>query len=166
MSHLIDEHAAARVAEQVGRAVAQGARLVTGGRADGAWVRPTLLASVPVGADVAIDDEIFGPVFTVVPAADDAEAIAITNASVLGLTAAVFSPDLPRAIAVGRRLAVGGVVINGTNNYRPPIVPFGGVGLAGAGREGLGYTMEELTRTRFLAIRGLFAGHVGGGVDG
>ena len=163
MSHLIDEHAAARVAEQVGRAVAQGARLVTGGRADGAWVRPTLLASVPAGADVAIDDEIFGPVFTVVPAADDAEAIAITNASALGLTAAVFSPDLPRAIAVGRRLAVGGVVINGTNNYRPPIVPFGGVGLAGAGREGLGYTMEELTRTRFLAIRGLFAGHVVGG---
>lgn len=162
MSHLIDERAAARVAAQVAHATSQGARLVTGGSADGAWLPPTLLATVPTSADVAVDDEIFGPVFTVVPVRDDAEAIAVTNASALGLTAAVFCPDLPRAVAVGRRLAVGGVVINGTNNYRPPIVPFGGVGLAGAGREGLGYTMEELTRTRFLAIRGLFGGRVEG----
>ena len=160
--HLIDERAAARVASQVAHAVDQGAVLVAGGGTDGAWFPPALLAGVPASADVAVDDEIFGPVFTVVPARDDADAIAITNASSLGLTAAVFCPDLPRAIAVGRRLAVGGVVINGTNNYRPPIVPFGGVGLAGSGREGLGHTMEELTRTRFLAIRGLFAGVVDG----
>ena len=57
--------------------------------------------------------------------------------------------------AVAQRLDFGGVVLNGTNNYRPPVVPFGGVGLAGAGREGDGYTIEEMTRTRFLAIRGL-----------
>jgi acyl-CoA reductase-like NAD-dependent aldehyde dehydrogenase len=166
MSHLIDARAAVRVAEQVGRAVAQGAALVRGGGVDGAWMSPTLLADVPSFADVAVDDEIFGPVFTVVPVRDEAEAIAVNNASALGLTAAVFSPDLQRAVAVGRRLAVGGVVINGTNNYRPPVVPFGGVGLAGSGREGLGYTMDELTRTRFLAVRRFFVDHVEGDVDG
>jgi acyl-CoA reductase-like NAD-dependent aldehyde dehydrogenase len=58
-------------------------------------------------------------------------------------------------MAVAERLAVGGVVVNGTNNYRPPVVPFGGVGLAGTGREGIGYTYEEMTRTRFIAIRGI-----------
>lgn len=166
MSHLIDAGAAARVASQVARAVEQGGRLLRGGAADGAWFAPALLTDVPPSADVAIDDEIFGPVFTVIPARDDEEAIAITNASSLGLTGAVFGPDLPRAIAVGRRLQVGGVVINGTNNYRPPVVPFGGVGLAGAGREGIGYTMDELSRTRFLALRGLMGGQVGDGGAG
>ena len=59
------------------------------------------------------------------------------------------------AMSMAQRLDFGGVVINGTNNYRPPIVPFGGVDLAGAGREGLGWTIGELTRTRFIALRGL-----------
>ena len=58
-------------------------------------------------------------------------------------------------MAAAEQFQVGGVVINGTNNYRPPVVPFGGVGLAGAGREGIGYTYEDLTRTRFIAIKGL-----------
>ena len=53
------------------------------------------------------------------------------------------------------RLDFGGVVVNGTNNYRPPVVPFGGVDLAGAGREGLGWTLHDLTRTRFIALRGV-----------
>lgn len=164
LSHLIDADAAGRVAAQVGRAADQGATAVLHPRPDGPWYPPALLTDVPVEADVARDDEIFGPVFTVIPAEDDAAAIAAANATSLGLTGAVFSADLPRALAVGERLEVGGVVINGTNNYRPPVVPFGGVGRAGAGREGLGYTMQELTRTRFIAIRGLRGGRpVGGG---
>jgi acyl-CoA reductase-like NAD-dependent aldehyde dehydrogenase len=104
---------------------------------------------------VAIDDEIFGPVITMVPFDSDEEALAITNSSRLALTAAVFSNDLERALALAERFDVGGIVINGSNNYRPPVVPFGGVGLAGSGREGIGYTYEDLTRTRFIAIRGL-----------
>lgn len=152
---LIDASAAARVAGQVGRALDQGAVLVRGSReVRDAWFAPSLLAEVPAAADVARDDEIFGPVATVIPVGDDDEAVQVVNASTLGLTAAVFSADLPRAIAVAQRLEVGGVVINGTNNYRPPVVPFGGVGMAGHGREGLGYSYEELTRRRFIALRG------------
>lgn len=152
---LIDAGAAARVAGQVATAVADGGRQVLGGAPDGAWFAPALLADVPTDAGVAVDDEIFGPVVTVVPVADEAEAVAVANASSLRLTAAVFSADLARAVAVATGLDFGGVVVNGTNNYRPPVVPFGGVAMAGAGREGIGYTAEEMTRTRFLAIRGL-----------
>ena len=153
---LIDAPSASRVAGQVANAMAQGARLVRGSEsARGAWYVPTLLAEVPAEADVAADDEVFGPVVTTIPFDGDREAVGIVNASRLGLTAAVFSADLERALAVAERLEVGGVVVNGTNNYRPPIVPFGGVGLAGTGREGIGYTYEELTRTRFIAIRGV-----------
>lgn len=160
LSHLIDAGSAARVARQAARAVDQGARAVLAATPDGPWLPPVLLTEVPGGADVAIDDEIFGPVFTVIPVRDAVEAVAVTNRSSLALTAGVFSADLPRALAVAHELRAGGVVINGTNNYRPPVVPFGGVGLAGSGREGLGYTMEELTRTRFTAIRGLRAGRL------
>ena len=153
---LIDARSAARVAAQVANAVSQGGRLVRGDpAATGAWYPPALLSSVPSGADVAADDEIFGPVVTTIPFDDDEAAVRIVNSSRLALTAAVFSSDLRRALRVAERFQVGGVVINGTNNYRPPVVPFGGVGLAGTGREGIGYTYEELTRTRFIAIRGV-----------
>ena len=162
LGHLIDAGAASRVQRQVDHAVDQGGVLVRGGDADGPWFRPALLTDVPAGADVTRDDEIFGPVFTVVPAADEVEAVTIANGTKLALTGAVFSDDVTHALAVAEELEVGGVVVNGTNNYRPPIVPFGGVGLAGTGREGIGYTYEELTRTRFVAIRGLRGGQLQG----
>lgn len=152
---LIDAAAATRVGDQVTQAVAQGARLAVGGPAGRAWFGATLLADVPTDAGVAVDEEIFGPVVSVVPVADAGQAVAVANASSLRLTAAVFSADLPAAVATAGELDFGGVVVNGTNNYRPPVVPFGGVAMAGTGREGLGWTIEELTRTRFLAIRGL-----------
>lgn len=153
---LIDAASASRVASQVRRAVSEGARLVLGAdQAEQAWFSPTLLGEVPTTAALAADDEIFGPVFPVIPVASDREAVETVNQSNLGLTAAVFSADIGRAMSIAQLLEVGGVVINGTNNYRPPVVPFGGVGMAGAGREGIGYTYEEMTRTRFIAIRGL-----------
>ena len=152
---LIDPASARRVADQVERAIAQGATRIHGPtEAEGSWFGPTLLGSVPATADVAIDDEIFGPVVTIIPFDDELEATRIVNASRLALTAAVFSEDWPRAISVAQQLDVGGVVVNGTNNYRPPVVPFGGVALAGTGREGIGYAYEDLTRTRFIALRG------------
>ncbi|GAA2234856.1 aldehyde dehydrogenase family protein [Herbiconiux moechotypicola] len=162
---LIDAGAAARVHTQVERAVSEGATRVLGesretpagpdARPGSPWFVPTLLAGVPASAAVAIDDEIFGPVFTVVPVDDADQAIDVANASSLRLTAAVFSADLPQAMGIAQELDFGGVVVNGTNNYRPPVVPFGGVALAGAGREGIGYTIEELTRSRFIALKGL-----------
>lgn len=153
---LIDVRSAERVAAQVGNALDQGGQLLAGsGNHDDAWFAPTLIGSLPPEADVARDDEIFGPVVSMIPFDSDSQAADIVNASQLALTAAVFSADLPRAMAVAQSLNVGGIVINGTNNYRPPVVPFGGVGLAGTGREGIGYTYEELTRTRFIAIKGL-----------
>ncbi len=153
---LIDAASATRVAGQVARAVEQGGSLALGAAtSDRAWFNPAIVASLPAGADVARDDEIFGPVISVIPFASDEEAVEIVNSSNLALTAAVFSTDLPRALGIAQQLEVGGVVVNGTNNYRPPVVPFGGVGMAGAGREGLGYTFDELTRSRFIAIRDL-----------
>ena len=152
---LIDATAATRVEQQVDAAVSAGARRILGSPPEGAWYGPTVLADVPPHAALLHDDEVFGPVVPITAVESDDEAIELANATRLRLTAAVFSTDLGAAMAVAERLEVGGVVVNGTNNYRPPVVPFGGTDLAGAGREGRGWTMAELTRTRFIALRGL-----------
>ncbi len=151
---LINGSAADRVAGQVGRALEQGARLAAGsGAADGPYFAPCLLADVPAGAEVARDEEIFGPVFALIPAGDAEEAIEIANSSSFGLMGSVFSADPQRALRVAERLEAGGVVINGTDNYRPPVIPFGGVKLSGTGREGLGYTIRDLTREKTIVLR-------------
>ncbi|MGD9571479.1 MAG: aldehyde dehydrogenase [Thermoleophilia bacterium] len=151
---LITTEAALRVHSQMRAAVAQGASVAHGGTPpDGPFVAPTVLAGVPAEAGVAADDEIFGPVFTVIPVGGDAEALRVANASSFGLMASVFSGDLERALALAERLHAGGVVINGTDNYRPPVIPFGGVKMSGTGREGIGYTLQELTREKVIVLR-------------
>jgi acyl-CoA reductase-like NAD-dependent aldehyde dehydrogenase len=151
---LIHPGAAARVASQVENATKQGAAIVAGtGQADGAFFPPTLLAGVPASADIAVDDEIFGPVFNLIPVDSAEQAVEVANSSSFGLMASVFSADPQRALVVGEQLEAGGVVINGTDNYRPPVIPFGGVKMSGRGREGLGYTLEELTREKTIVLR-------------
>jgi acyl-CoA reductase-like NAD-dependent aldehyde dehydrogenase len=151
---LIHPGAAEKVASQVANARTQGAELAAGpGEADGAFFPPTVLAGVPTDADIACDDEIFGPVFNLIPVDSAEQALAVANASSFGLMASVFSADVQRALAIGERLESGGVVINGTDNYRPPVIPFGGTKMSGRGREGLGYTLEELTREKTIVLR-------------
>ncbi len=156
MGPLIDAEAAATVAGQARRAVEEGARLVLGDLTPrGAFLSPHILANVPPTAGVARDDEVFGPVFTLVTVEDDDHAVEVANASRYGLMGSVFSADVERALAVADRLETGGVVVNGTGNYRPPFIPFGGVKMSGYGREGLGYTLEEMSQERFTVIRRL-----------
>lgn len=151
---LIHPAAADKVAAQVANARAQGAEVAAGsGEADGAFFAPTLLTGVPVSADVACDDEIFGPVFNLIPVDTAEQAIEVANSSSFGLMSSVFSTDPQRALVVGEQLESGGVVINGTDNYRPPVIPFGGTKMSGRGREGLGYTLEELTREKTIVLR-------------
>lgn len=151
---LIHEGAATKVAAQVANARAQGAEVAAGtGESEGAYFAPTLLAGVPHTADVAIDDEIFGPVFNLIPVDSEAQALEVANSSSFGLMSSIFSADPQRALIVAERLESGGVVINGTDNYRPPVIPFGGVKLSGRGREGLGYTLEEMTREKPIVFR-------------
>lgn len=152
---LIHEAAASRVAAQVSNARSQGAEIAAGtGESKGAYFAPTLLAGVPQSADIARDDEIFGPVFNLIPVDSEEQAIEVANSSSFGLMSSVFTDDYRRALVVAERLESGGVVINGTDNYRPPEFPFGGVKLSGRGREGIGYTLEELTREKPIVFRG------------
>jgi acyl-CoA reductase-like NAD-dependent aldehyde dehydrogenase len=127
-----------RVHGYIERGVADGARVVIGGagRPDGldhGWfVRPTLFADVDNSATVA-REEIFGPVLSVIPYANDSEAVAIANDSEYGLGGTVWSTDPERATSVANAVQTGTIGING---YLPdPQGPFGGVKASGIGKE-------------------------------
>ncbi|MCF7548225.1 aldehyde dehydrogenase [Pseudonocardia sp. WMMC193] len=128
----------ARVEGYIGLGISEGATLASGGGRPpglnrGWYVEPTVLANVENSWRIA-QEEIFGPVLTVIPARDEQDAVRIANDSPYGLNASVFTPDLDRALAVGRRLRSGTV---GHNDNRADFgIGFGGFKQSGVGREG------------------------------
>jgi acyl-CoA reductase-like NAD-dependent aldehyde dehydrogenase len=96
-------------------------------------------------------DEIFGPVVTVIPFQDEQEAITIANGTAFGLIAAVFSRDSERALRVSRALRAGVIMVN---NYSRAFTgtPFGGVGASGYGREVSAETLHEYGYSKSLRL--------------
>lgn len=130
---LSSQIAAERIAEQVDRAVAQGATLVTGGVRDGAYYPGTVLTGVTEDMD-AYREEFFGPVGVVYRVADEEEAIAVANGTPFGLGSYVFTTDPAQAERVADRLEAGMVYVNIVLADSPEL-PFGGVKRSGTGRE-------------------------------
>ena len=148
---LIDEEHAAWVKALIEDAVEAGAALVRGGGRDGRYVEPTLLAGVPREARI-LHEEQFGPVAAITKVADEEEAVARANEGDLALDAAVFTADYDRALGLADRLEAGTVRINGAPSHGLGDVPYGGNGASGIGREGIGTTIEELTRTKSVIL--------------
>jgi acyl-CoA reductase-like NAD-dependent aldehyde dehydrogenase len=128
-----------------------GARLVTGGGIPqklpkGYYVQPTLLADVDPDSQVA-QEEIFGPVLSVVPYDTDDEAVAIANNSIYGLSGEVSGGDVDRALAVAKRMRTGNVTINGKSHFGIGS-PFGGTK-----QSGLGYRNGEEGYKEYLEAK-------------
>ncbi|WP_034590360.1 aldehyde dehydrogenase family protein [Hamadaea tsunoensis] len=137
-----------RVRGFIETALAEGARRVTetGGLPEtGYFVEPTVLAGVRPDATVA-REEVFGPVLSVIPFADDDEAVAIANSTRYGLAGAVWCDDEDRALAVARRMRTGAVDVNGAAFN--PVAPFGGYKQSGLGRELGSFGLEEFWETK------------------
>lgn len=146
----------AHIEATVAASLDAGAVLVTGGRrpagfAAGNYYEPTILAcagnEVPCAAE-----ELFGPVLSVIAFDDEADAVAKANDSPFGLAAGVFTSSLTRAHRLIRRLRAGIVWVN-TYRAVSPIVPFGGYGQSGLGREGGAESIRDYTRTKSVWIR-------------
>ena len=128
-----------RVEAHVASALDDGATLAVGGRRpaglkDGFYFEPTILTDVAPGARIA-QEEVFGPVLTVLRYSGDEQAVAIANDSQYGLSGAVWGTDVDRAVAVARRVRTGQIAVNGCI---PGDAPFGGFKQSGLGREGGG----------------------------
>ncbi len=129
-----------------------GAVMRCGGVAtDGSWVvRPTIITDAPADARICTE-EVFGPVVTILPFDDEAEAVAVANASPYGLNAMIFTENVRRAHRVAARLRAGTVWVN-CFFVRDLRAPFGGVGWSGIGREGGNYSREFFTEPKAVVI--------------
>ena len=136
-----------KIEEYIESGKRQGAVLAHGGGrpADlqrGYFLEPTIFCDVPNDIRIA-QEEIFGPVVSVIPFRDDDDAIRIANASTYGLGGGIHSRDTSRALALAKRIRTGVVWINNGINFLD--APFGGFKESGIGREGGRYGMEEYT---------------------
>lgn len=144
------------IEQVVAASVAAGAELMTGGSLPsgldaGYYYRPTILVC-PDAQVPSVTRELFGPVLSVVTFDTEAEAVALANDSVYGLASGVFTRDLARGHRLTRALRAGIVWVN-TYRAVSPIVPFGGYGQSGLGREGGLEAMLDYTRTKSVWIR-------------
>jgi glyceraldehyde-3-phosphate dehydrogenase (NADP+) len=148
---MINEKEAIRVETWVNEAVEGGARLLIGGRREGALYWPTVLEQVPVGAKLDCQ-EVYGPVVSLYRFTSLDEAIQKANQVDYGLHAAIFTESLRDAYKAIRGLDVGGVMVNDSTNYRLDVMPFGGTKLSGIGREGIRFAIREMTETRVVCF--------------
>ena len=156
ISCLISEKAAKKVEKQVEKVVEQGGWLVLGGKRNGAFYDPTVIVDVPATADVAKDEEIFGPVVPVIGFDTDEEAIEIANNSVFGLSSCVFTADQKRAFKFSKAMEAGACVINGASFFRAFEEPFGGWKHSGIGTEGVMSTFDEMTRVKNVILKNIY----------
>jgi acyl-CoA reductase-like NAD-dependent aldehyde dehydrogenase len=148
---MVDGSAAGRTQRWVDEAVAMGAKVLAGGRADGAFFPPTILSDVPLTAQIC-SNEAFAPVVVAIPFRELDEAIAGVNDSMFGLQTGVFTNDLAGAWRAFGELEVGGVMINDVPTYRIDHMPYGGVKDSGFGREGVRYAMDDMTEIRIMVL--------------
>jgi aldehyde dehydrogenase (NAD+) len=157
MGPVVSRRQQQRVLGYIEKGKQEGARLLTGGGVPkhlpkGFYVEPTLFADVDPAATIA-QEEIFGPVLSIIPYEDDDDAVRIANHSIYGLSGAVNSGSDERALAVARRIRTGTLGVNG-GFWFDVDTPFGGYRQSGLGRENGVLGFEEYLETKVMALPG------------
>jgi glyceraldehyde-3-phosphate dehydrogenase [NAD(P)+] len=148
---LIERNAVERVHALVMDAIQKGAKLLRGGKHEGNYYYPTVLDEVPLEAKV-MWEETFGPVIPIAYVKDVDEAIDLANKSRYGLDSCLFTNNINLARKVSKRLEEGEVTINAAPRHGIGYYPFGGNKDSGIGREGIGYSIEEMTRLKTIVF--------------
>ena len=144
-----------RVRDYIRKGIDEGAKLILGGPeapeglAKGYFVKPTIFSGVDTSMTIA-QEEIFGPVLSILPYDTEDDAVRIANDTVYGLAGAVWAADPERAKAVARRLRTGQVEVNGGSFN--PVAPFGGYKQSGHGRELGKFGLEEFLEVKSLQL--------------
>jgi acyl-CoA reductase-like NAD-dependent aldehyde dehydrogenase len=148
---LFDRAAAERMDALIQDATAKGAVLACGGKRDGAVVEATLLDRVNSTMRI-YTEESFGPVKSLIRVKGVDEAVRVANDTEYGLSAAIFSRDIMRAMAIAKRIESGICHINGPTVSDEAQIPFGGVKASGYGRFGGRWGLDAFTETRWITI--------------
>jgi acyl-CoA reductase-like NAD-dependent aldehyde dehydrogenase len=148
---MVDLGAASRTERWVEEARTLGGTVLAGGHADGAFFEPTVLENVPASAQVC-SNEAFAPLVVLFTFSDFEAAIREVNDSLFGLQTGVFTNDLAHTWQAFNELEVGGVVINDISSYRIDHMPYGGVKDSGLSREGLRWSIEDMTELKLMVM--------------
>jgi acyl-CoA reductase-like NAD-dependent aldehyde dehydrogenase len=148
---LINRTALDRVSREVDEAVASGAKVLAGGSAEGPCYPPTILADVPAGARIHVE-ETFGPVLVAQPVDSAEQAVAVANATRYGLSSGIITGDNQRGFALARQIDSGVVHVNDQTIADEPQLPLGGVKDSGWGRSGPA-SMEDFTEIQWITTR-------------
>lgn len=149
---IISESEAKRLESWIESARKSGGLILCGGKRDGLIVEPTLMENVPED-QALVCQEAFGPVAVLSSFTDFEEALARINDSPYGLQAGVFTRDIYRAHQAWNTLEVGGVIVGDVPSWRVDHMPYGGVKDSGLGREGIRFSIEEMTEIRLMVLR-------------
>jgi acyl-CoA reductase-like NAD-dependent aldehyde dehydrogenase len=148
---LIRQSDAVRAESWVEEAVAGGAKLLCGGRRKGSFLEPALLTRTQPAMKVNCM-EVFAPVKTVEPYDDFDDALARVNDSPYGLQSGVFTRDMGLIFRAFEEIETGSVMANEVPTFRADQMPYGGIKDSGSGREGLRYSIEEMTERKLLLL--------------
>ena len=148
---VVDRRTVEHVNALIDDAVAAGARVLAGGKAEGVIMPATVIDGVTPKMRL-YREESFGPIVAIIRAADEAEAIRVANDSEYGLSASVFTGDAARGLRVARQIHSGMCHINGPTVHDEAQMPFGGVGASGYGRFGGAAGIDQFTELRWITI--------------
>ena len=148
---MVTEEAASKMDGLISDAKAKGAKLTAGGKRTGSIVEATLLDGVTSHMRIYAEES-FGPVKPIIRVSGDEEAIRVANDTEYGLSAAVYSRDIKRAMDVAARIESGICHINGPTVGDEGQMPFGGVKQSGYGRFGGTASVNEFTVLRWITI--------------
>ena len=151
MGPLVRSADAERVANWIDQAVTDGAKVITGGNRDGGFVEATLLADVDPAMRVSCE-ELFGPAAAVSRVRDLDQAIDLANDSPYGLSAAIFTQDIDRAMKFARKMDSGNIHINWGSQWRTDLMPYGGLKQSGMGKEGPRYAVRDMTEEKLVVM--------------
>jgi glyceraldehyde-3-phosphate dehydrogenase (NADP+) len=148
---MVDEKAVQRTNGWVTDALDAGARALVAGEPDGRWYSPTVLVDVPRDAMIC-SEEAFAPVVNLFPVDSFEAAVRDINDSRFGLQCGVFTSSLDHTLLAHDELEMGGIIVNDIPTWRTDAMPYGGVKDSGLGREGLRWSIEDMTEPRLLAF--------------
>ncbi len=148
---VVDQKTVSHVNALIDDALAKGARLLAGGKADSVLMPATVVDGVTAAMNI-YRDESFGPVVGLLRAKDEEDAIWLANDSQYGLSAAVFTRDVARGLRVARRIHSGICHVNGPTVHDEAQMPFGGVGASGYGRFGGRAGIDSFTELRWITV--------------
>lgn len=151
VSALINENETKRVQAWVDEAVKNGATIAAGGKTQGTVFEPTIILNGKNSLSISCK-EVFGPVVLINSYQTWDEAIELVNDSEYGLQAGVYTTNISKAFDAIERLQVGGVIINDIPSFRVDNMPYGGVKNSGVGKEGIKYSVEEMTELKFASF--------------